>query len=66
MHINSIAEEVIGMDYPSTFPIPLFIMGISFVFTPFLFLPTFSGTHQRCITRAICSKILHIRGLRFS
>jgi hypothetical protein len=44
MHIYSIVEDVIGMDYPSTIPIPVFIMGISFSFMPFLFLPTFSGT----------------------
>jgi hypothetical protein len=66
MHIYSIEEEVIGMDYPSTLPIPLFIMGISFLFIRFLFLPTFSGTQQRCKTRATCSKILHTGGLRFS
>jgi len=58
--------DVTGMDYPSTLPIPLFIMGISFLFTPLLFSPTFSGTQQRCKTRATYSKILHIRGLRFS
>ena len=35
MHIYSIAEEVIGMDYPPTLPIPLCIMGIPFLFTLF-------------------------------
>ena len=41
MQTYSIAEEVVGMDYPSTLPIPLSIMGVSFLFTPFLFLSTF-------------------------
>jgi hypothetical protein len=29
-------------------PSPLFIMGISFGFMPFCFMPAFSGTHLGC------------------
>jgi hypothetical protein len=53
MHIYSIAEEVIGMDYPSTLPIPLFIMGISFLFTPFFYFCPLFQEHNKGVKQGL-------------